>query len=108
MFGLFGKKKIIEERIFSGIVMEISMFMCWYEDTFKKMLPIPVVDEIAKRVLIREGYTNEYQHAGLIPGLAYGTERKYSITMRKKTNFDAQVDGFLKSISITKADVSSW
>lgn len=108
MFGIFGKKKVIEDRVAFRIAMEISMFMCWYGDTYKKMLPIPATNEISKRVLIREGYTNEYQGAGLIPGLAYGTEKKDSNAMRKNTNFDAQVDGFLKSVSISKADVAGW
>lgn len=105
MFELFRKKKTIDDNIIFGIVNELAMFLCWYEDTYKKMLALEVAQEIASRIFQREGLSLP---TSIIPGLAYGTERKISNALRIKTNFDANVDGFLNSISYSMSDVSSW
>jgi hypothetical protein len=104
MFGLF-RKKNLDDNIIFGIVNELAMFLCWYEDTYKKMLPLDVATQIASRIFQREGLS---EAASIIPGLAYATDRKISNALRLKTNFDANVNGFLNSISYSMSDVSSW
>ena len=106
MFGLFGKKKTPSDKLSTQMSIELGMFLSWYEDAYHKMLPGNISIDIANRILRREGYSEEY--GSLVSMMAYSLEIDEGKNIRKKTNFDTTINSFLKSISLSKSDVSGW
>ncbi len=106
MFNIFKKKP--DDRIINGVIMEISMFMSWYEDTYMKMLSLETTKMISELVFEREGLPKNLKGADLIPALVFGTERNVSCKLRVQTKFDSQIDGFLQSINLSRETISKW
>jgi len=98
MFG-FGKKKN-DEKMLGMISIEISMFMRWMETQKNRMLSPDELHDIAERILRREGLKESQEDLDFIVNMSICSDVDDINKMRKQTNFDAKVIGFMNSIQL--------
>ena len=97
----FGNKKP-DERMLVMISIELSMFMRWVEDNCGRMLGPGEVEDIAQRILTREGFKFEKEELFQVTTLAFASDVSEIDDFREKTHFDDTIDGFCQSIGIKR------
>ena len=87
------------------MAVEVGMFLSWYMDTYDKIPSLNINNDIANRILRREGYSEDL---GFMVSMMATSGINVSKDIRKNTNFDAMINDFLEGISLSINDVSAW
>lgn len=99
MFG-FGKKKL-DDRLMGGVIVEIGMFQSWTLDKRGVDLNPEQLEKIVVGILNRENVKYSKDQVFAIKSMVIlNMEFEQLRTLRKNTNFDAQVAGFCRSINL--------
>jgi hypothetical protein len=94
-------KKNLDDKMLAGISLELAMLFRWHEVNIGRTLTFEEAEEIANRILIREGFKRKKEEITTIVLAAFASDINQVDGLRERTDFDKTIVGFFNSIGMS-------